>query len=202
MNRQWYLACAGIILLGLIFRQPLLLIVGVLSLLALLIADIWARYCLNDLRIERELSENRALFGEEITLSVAVENAKLLPLPWLEVEDNVPRTVNIQGRRLRANPTTNRALLENLFSPRWYERVTRRYTLVCNTRGVHTFGPTTIRSGDLFSFTQREETVNNQQYLIVYPLVAPLSSTPKKTVNAVSTAMVRREVRAAERCTS
>lgn len=176
MNRRWYLACAGILLLGLIFRQPLLLIVGVLSLLALLIADIWARYCLNDLRFERELSENRALFGEEITLSVAVENAKLLPLPWLEIEDNVPRTVNVRGRTLRANPTTNRALLENLFSPRWYERVTRRYTLICNTRGVHAFGPTTIRSGDLFGFTQREETVNNQQYLIVYPLVAPLSS--------------------------
>lgn len=176
MNKRWYLACVGVILVGLLFRQPLLLIVALLSMLVLLTADIWAKFCLNDLRFERKLSEHRVLFGEEITLSFAVENAKLLPLPWLEISDTVPRTLNIQGRQMRINPSTNRAVLENLFSPRWYERVTRRYTLLCNTRGVHTFGPTSIRSGDLFGFTERQETLDNRQYLIVYPLILPLSS--------------------------
>ncbi len=176
MNRQWYYACAAILLLGLLVRQPLIMIVAVLGLLILLTTDIWAKYCLNDLRFERELSERRVLFGEEITLAIAVENAKLLPLPWLEIEDTMPRLLTIQGQQARVNPTSNRALLENLFSPRWYERVTRRYTLICNARGVHTFGPTRVRSGDLFGFTDRQETLENLEYLIVYPLVLPLSS--------------------------
>src|SRR5205085_410012 len=153
----------------------LMLILGLLALFVLITADVWTRYCLSDLRFERELSTKRALFGEEITLSVTVENAKLLPLPWLEIEDNVARTLNVRGRLLRINPATNRSILESLFSTRWYERITRRYTLICNTRGVHTFGPTHIRSGDLFGFTEREEVLENRQHLIVYPLVLPLS---------------------------
>jgi uncharacterized protein (DUF58 family) len=176
MNRRWYFACAGIILVALLFRQPLILIIGLLALLVLIAIDVWATYCLTDLRFERVLSQKRAAFGAEITLSVSVENAKLLPLPWLEIEDNLSRALSVQGRRLRVNPTTNRAILESLFSTRWYERVTRRYTILCNTRGVHTFGPTNVSSGDLFGFTERKETLENRQYLIVYPLIVPLSS--------------------------
>lgn len=175
MNRQWYYACIGIFLLGLILRQPLLLLVSLLGLLVLLTADIWAKFCLNQLRFQRTLSEQRVLFGEEITLSVTVENAKLLPLPWLEIEDALPRSLSIRGRQLRMSTRTNRYVLESLFSPRWYERVTRRYTLLCNARGVHTFGPTTLRSGDLFGFTERVEMLENKQFLLVYPLVVPLS---------------------------
>ena len=176
MNRRWYFACAGVILLALLLRQPLILVVGILALLVALAIDVWATYCLTDLRFERELSEKRVPFGAEVTLSATVENAKLLPLPWLEIEDTLSRTLSVRGRRLRVNPTTNRAVLESLFSTRWYERVTRRYAVWCNTRGVHTFGPTNISSGDLFGFTERKETLENRQYLIVYPLIVPLSS--------------------------
>lgn len=176
MSKRWYYICLGIIFLGLIFSQPLLLIISVLGLLVLIAADIWGKYCLSDLRFQRELSEKRVLFGEEITLSLAVENAKLLPLPWLEIEDAIPSTLNVQGRRLRVNMHTNRTTLESLFSPRWYERITRRYTISCRQRGVHTFGPTRLRSGDLFGFTERDEIVENKQFLIVYPMIVPLSS--------------------------
>ncbi len=176
MSRRWYVACVALTLLGLLVRQPLLLVVALLSLLVLLTADVWARYCLRDLRFNRNLSERRVLFGEVVTLSFVVENAKLLPLPWLEVEDTVPRALAFQSRQLRIQSSTNRAVLENLFSPRWYERITRRYTVICNARGVHTFGPASIRSGDLFGFIERSETREGRQYLIVYPLVVPLSS--------------------------
>ena len=176
MNKRWYLACAGVILLALLIRQPLILIVGLLALLVLLAADIWSTYCLTDLRFKRELSAQRVSFGAEVTLSVTVENAKLLPLPWLEIEDTISRSLSVQDRRLRVNPTTNRLVLESLFSPRWYERVTRRYTVQCKARGVHLFGPTTMRSGDIFGFTEREELLENRQYLLVYPLIVPLSS--------------------------
>ncbi|HEY0753537.1 MAG TPA: DUF58 domain-containing protein [Ktedonobacteraceae bacterium] len=175
MNRRWYFACAGVILLALLVRQPLIMLIGLLALLVLGAVDIWATYCLTNLRFERKLSEKYAAFGEEITLSFTVENAKLLPLPWLEVEDNVPRALPIRDRQVRLNPTTNRALLESLFSTRWYERITRSYTLLCHARGVHMFGPTNLRSGDLFGFTEQTQTLENRQYLLVHPLIRPLS---------------------------
>lgn len=174
MNRQWYYLSIAVIILSFLFRQPLLLVVGLLGLLVLVTADVWARYCLTDLRYQRQFSEKRVLFGEEVTMSLSVENAKLLPLPWLEIMDTVPNGLTFQGRNLRMNLGSNQAVLENLFSPRWYERVTRRYTILCNTRGVHTFGPTRLHSGDIFGFIERTETADNREYVLVYPLVVPL----------------------------
>src|SRR5262250_2824613 len=93
MKKQWYYLSIAIILLGLLLRQPLLVVIGLLGALVLATTDIWVKYCLQDLRYQRQFSEQRALFGEEIQLSLSIENAKLLPLPWLEIEDSVPRTL-------------------------------------------------------------------------------------------------------------
>ncbi len=175
MKKQWYYLCVAIILFGLVIRQPLLLVIGFLGVLVLATTDIWAKYCLQDLRYQRQFSEQRVLFGEEVNLSLAIENAKLLPLPWLEIEDSVPRELTTQGRHMRISTARNTLILENLFSLRWYERVTRPYTVLCNTRGVHMFGPTVLRSGDVFGFLNREESLSNRQYLLVYPLVVPIT---------------------------
>ncbi|GAC1568866.1 MAG: DUF58 domain-containing protein [Ktedonobacteraceae bacterium] len=175
MSKQWYYAAIAVILVSLLFHQPLLLLLGLLVLLILLTADTWAKYCMRDVRYKRELSEKRVLFGEDITLSLSIENAKLLPLPWLEIEEVVPRNLAVSGRNLRVNTTSNSLMLESLFSLRWYERVTRRYTVHCTARGVHAFGPTTLRSGDVFGFQSRQEALANRQYLLVYPLVVPLT---------------------------
>src|SRR6266571_5077357 len=175
MKKQWYYLCIAIVLFGLLIRQPLLLVIGLLGLLILAAADIWAKYCLQDLRYQRQFSEQSVLFGEEIRLSLAIENAKLLPLPWLEIEDSVPRDLTIKLRHLRISTARNMVILENLFNLRWYERVTRPYTVLCNARGVHMFGPTVLRSSDVFGFLNRQESLSNRQYLLVYPLVVSIT---------------------------
>jgi len=175
MKKQWYYLCIAIILFGLLIRQPLLLVIGFLGIVVLASTDIWAKYCLQDLRYQRQFNEQRVLFGEEIRLSLAIENAKLLPLPWLEIEDSVPRELTIKGRQMRISTARNKVILENLFSLRWYERVTRPYTVLCNARGVHMFGPTVLRSGDVFGFLSHQEALSNRQYLLVYPLVVPIT---------------------------
>ncbi len=175
MKKQWYYVCFALLILSLLLHQPLLLVVGLLGVFILAATDIWAKYCLRDLRFQRRFSEQRVLFGEEIALSLSIENAKLLPLPWLEIEDNVPRSLTFRGRHLRISTSRNMVILENLFSLRWYERVTRPYTVLCNTRGVHTFGPTVLRSGDVFGFLNHQETLDNRQYLLVYPMVVPIT---------------------------
>ncbi len=175
MKKRWYYLCLAIILFGMLIRQPLLLVIGLLGVIVLAVTDIWAKFCLQDLHYRRNFSEQRVLFGEEIALSFSIENAKLLPLPWLEIEDSVPRQLIFKGRHLRISTARNMVILENLFSLRWYERVTRPYTVLCNARGVHMFGPTVLRSGDVFGFLNRQETLSNRQYLLVYPLVVSIT---------------------------
>src|SRR5437763_8057298 len=175
MNRRWYLLGLAIIVASAPFHQPLLIVIGLLMLVVLGTTDIWHMYCLDNLNYQRQFSEQRVLFGEQVTLSLSVENAKILPLPWLEVEDTLPRALTMTGQQLRVNLVGGTTILDNLFSTRGYERVTRRYTVGCTVRGVHKFGPTVMRSGDVFGFLSNEKTLPNWQYLLVYPLVVPLT---------------------------
>jgi uncharacterized protein (DUF58 family) len=175
MNRRWYYLGPILIVVSILFHLSLLVVVGLLVLLITATTDIWSTYCLRYLYYQRQFSEQRSLFGEEVTLSLTVENAKVLPLPWLEVEDTVPRALTIAGQQLRVSIIGDTAILDNLFSARWYERVTRRYTIQCSARGVHKFGPAVVRSGDIFGFLTNEKRLDNWQYLLVYPLVVPLT---------------------------
>ncbi len=175
MNRRWYLLGLAIVAASVPFQQPLLIVIGLLVLIVLVTTDIWSTYCLHYLHYSRQFSEQRVLFGEEVTLAISIENAKLLPLPWLEVDDTIPRALTLSGRRMHVSLLGDTAILDNLFSTRWYDRVTRRYTVQCNARGVHKFGPTVMRSGDVFGFLSNEKTYENWQYLLVYPLVVPLT---------------------------
>ena len=176
LQPRWYLLCVVLLVIGLILRQPLLEVGGIVVLIVLGITDIWAKYCLQHVKFQRRLSEKQVLFGEEITLSLTVENSKLLPLSWLEVEDTIPSVLTIKGQKLQATTLSNQSVLSSLFSLRWYERVTRRYTLQCKQRGIYTFGPTTLRSGDVFGFIERHIRFNTPQHLLVYPLIIPLAS--------------------------
>lgn len=174
VDRRWYYLGVGLVLVSIPFHLPLLLVIGLLLLLILAIIDIWVTYCLYDLSYQRQFSEKRVLFGEEITLSLLIENAKLLPLPWLETEDSIPGALVVREQQVHSALTSKSGTLQCLFSPGWYERVTRRYTILCTMRGVHTFGPTTLRSGDIFGFISREKKLANHQYVLVYPLVVPI----------------------------
>lgn len=177
IQRRWYILGVGLIIIGIPLHQALFIVLGLLLTLILLTTDIWARYCFHSLQYQRRLSERRVSFGEEVVLSIGLENAKLLPLPWLEVRDEVPRTLPIQGLDEPVmGLKSERRLLECLFSVGWYQRVTRRFAMQCRTRGVHTFGPTQLFCGDVFGFTKRKMQVAERQYLLVYPLVVPLSS--------------------------
>ncbi len=180
VDRRLYVLGVAIAIAAVPFHQPLLLVIGLLILIVTGTTEIWARYCLQDLDYKREFSERRVLFGEEVTLSLSVENLKLLPLPWLETEDSVPSSLTYPGQHMRGRDPiyrirSNSVVFENLFSTLPYERVTRRYAIQCTARGVHTFGPTVLRSGDVFGFLNREVSLPNWQYLLVYPMVVPLT---------------------------
>ncbi len=127
-------------------------------------------------RIRQHVSQPRAFFGETLSLAISVENQKLLPLPWLEIEDEIPEQLTLLTGRAAPTYKVNRAALVNTFSLWSFQRVTRRYRLRCTARGVYTFGPATARCGDPFGWLTREERVQARETLLIYPLVAPIES--------------------------
>ncbi len=170
----WLLITVLLFLASLILHQVSLLLVALLFFLAGGVARLWGRYCLNRVEYRRRLSTTRVFFGEEIQLEIEVANRKPLPLPWIQIEDEIPDEVTLLRGETSLSYRPPRRLLTNLLSLAWYHKITRRYPMKCLQRGFFTFGPGRIRSGDLFGFFSREIEITHEDYLMVYPKIVPL----------------------------
>lgn len=164
-----------VLLLSLLTRQAPLLLLALSLLLAAGLSKLWERYCLVGLEYRRRFSKPRVNFGEPVELEIEVVNRKILPLAWLEIEDDVPKALPIPRAHLQTSHKVGRALLVNLLALRPYERVRRRYVLPCQTRGEHVFGPVRLKTGDLFGLVTRELDLDARESLVVYPRVVPLT---------------------------
>jgi uncharacterized protein (DUF58 family) len=175
-RRPWYVLALALLLLSALTHQSVVFLAALFALVCGLVPEIWYRHALHQLVLRQEVNLRQAFFGETITLSISVENRKVLPLPWLEVEDELPAQVMLLTGRASPTYKVNRVALVNAFSLWSFQRVTRRYQLRCTARGVYTFGPTMLRSGDPFGWLVHEEQAAAKATLLVYPLVAPLEA--------------------------
>jgi uncharacterized protein (DUF58 family) len=167
-------AVAGLAAVAL--RQPVLALASFAIALTLTVGFVWQRFGLVAVGYCRLFSQSRAFPGEELWLELSVENNKLLPLPWLEVEDEFPADLAFPGLQLDPSPKPKTVVFRTLFSLRSYERVRRRYRLVATRRGYYRFSRARLRTSDPFglALASREETTTNE--LIVYPAIRPLPS--------------------------
>ena len=169
----WLVIAVIILIISLILHQVLLALVALLFLLASGVSRLWNRYCLHRVVYRRKLSRERVFFGEEIVYEIQIDNRKPLPLPWLQIEDELPEKVTLL--KGKAEPASEeRVILNNMFPVNMYHRIKRRFPMQCRQRGTFIFGPTTIRSGDLFGFFRKEKRIENLDYLFVYPRLVPL----------------------------
>ncbi len=174
LGSYWLLIVALLLIVSFFLHQLPLLLAAVLVLLTGGVARLWNRYCLSRVEYQRRLSANRVFFGEEVQLEIEVANRKPLPLPWIQIDDEIPAQVTLLKGSLSSSYQADRALLSNFLSLSWYHKVKRRYPIRCLQRGLFTFGPTRISSGDLFGFFRREMEIPQVDYLMVYPKIVPL----------------------------
>ncbi len=173
---QWTAIAAVITAFMLVFRQPLLALLAFAVTLALGSALIWRRYGLRQVSYGRSFSQTRAFPGDEVIVEIVLENAKVLPLPWLEVEDEFPNDLKYPTLELEPASKPKVGIFRTLFSVRPYERIRRRYTITCTRRGRHRFGPATLTTGDVFGFTGHHIEIDEPDYLIIYPQVRPVTA--------------------------
>jgi uncharacterized protein (DUF58 family) len=162
--------------LSLILRYEPLLLFTILLALASGASSLWYRYCLDGVTYERSFGDQRIFCGEETDLKIEVTNAKPLPLAWLLIRDSFPKGVSLLTGYLGEVRQAESSVLNltDMLAMRWYERVQRIYRIRSEVRGVYTFGPATLTSGDIFGFGQRSEDVEETDRLIVYPKVVPV----------------------------
>jgi len=101
---------------------------------------------------------------------VTIRNPSWLPVPWVLLEDLLPREalnkrfpkLKIKGKRLK------------LCAIRGRKEATVEYRLECLGRGFFQIGPMALETGDLFGLHRRHRLDAKPKYLLVYPRVVPL----------------------------
>ena len=171
IRRSWYVLALALFVLSMIVQQPLLFLAALFCLVVGLVPGLWYHQALRHLLVRQQVTPQHLFCGEEMVLTLSIENQKLFPVPWLQVADNVTPLLPVL--------TKDSAQRENVgqLAQAWVlwplQRVTRRVRLRCAARGCYTFGPITLRTSDPFGWLEREVTVPLADTLLVYPLLAP-----------------------------
>lgn len=170
---RWLLAL--LLVVALLFRQGLVvLLLGLLG-LALLVAKLWSRYAFHGVRYSRTFSTDRAFVGDEIMLTQRIENAKLLGIASLKIDDVVPDKLEYPDQPLLPHASTNTQVLRRWTALRPYEAISWRVPIRCTRRGLYTFETTHLEAVDMFGLEERTLELANRQRLLVYPALLPLN---------------------------
>jgi len=173
-SHVWFDLAALLIAIGLIVRQRAPFAMAACLLTVIPIAWWWKCVSLRGVAYERRFDKRRAFPGETFEMTVRITNRKILPLSWLEVSDGIPMALAPGEDLLTATHVPQIGRLNLALSLRWYERVTRQYELACSTRGIYTLGPVRLKSGDIFTLFETQESHATHDRLVVYPRIWPL----------------------------
>ncbi len=177
---EWLMVGAGLALAGVGWgvHLTLLALAGMLVAITAAVLWVWQRECLTGVSYRRTLGQQRATFGEEVTLELEFVNDKLLPLTWLHVQDEVPAALTIRGGMVQPDASGRRGELHYLLPMLPFQRIRRHLTVVCDQRGELKFGPARLRSGDPIGIRHREARVSDPADLLVYPKLFRLPVPP------------------------
>ena len=165
-----------VILLGLLifaaFRQMVPLLASTVFMLVLAILPrFWSRYALRSLSGRISTNHDRAFPGEEVELTLELVN-KGLPLPWLEIEIELPYRL-VTGKRSPSPYTWKRLRWVTALSRG--QAITWKHTVEAKARGDYRLGPLRLSSGDMFGLFPRELVMPHLQSLLVYPRILSLN---------------------------
>ena len=121
----------------------------------------WVRRSLRKLDVKRALVQ-RAFAGESIDVTLSFANRSWLPIPWLQVREQVP---------LELKDVDAYSIVLSIGSK---SRTQYHYNLLAKQRGLYRLGPLVLKTGDLFGFANATWNETNGVQVTVYPRVLPL----------------------------
>ncbi len=175
-STAWFALVLLLTLAGLIWRVDALLAIAAALVVITAISWLWNRLALFGLDYRRYFAVHRAFVGETVELRLSVANHKFLPLTWLRIADVFPTELPLTGATVVKRHDTNLGEMSTFWSLKGYERLERSFQLLAVQRGYYRFGPSRWETGDLFGLFHSIHQHDDEQTLIVYPKVVPLTS--------------------------
>lgn len=176
LNWPGLLAMAGILVLAAWNGQAPIVVLTSLLFSSAGLAKLWSHLSLARISCRRQLSERRVFPGEKINVKLQVANRKPLPLPWIQVDDEIPQALG--GASTLSGERPGSVLIRRSAAMLWYSSVKWKYELPCLKRGYYPLGPTVISSGDIFGLYSRSLKTAMEDHVIVYPRIFPVGRLP------------------------
>jgi len=172
LNWPGLLAMAGILVLAAWNGQASIVVLTSLLFSSAGLAKLWSHLSLARISCRRQLSERRVFPGEKINVKLQVANRKPLPLPWIQIDDEIPQALGSTSSLPGKKPGS--VLIRRSAAMLWYSSVKWKYELPCLKRGYYPLGPTVISSGDIFGLYSRSLQTALEDHIIVYPKILPV----------------------------
>lgn len=176
LNDFWIFVSGLMLLIGLLASEGLLLVVGSLVLVLTIAARIWERFAFRSVSHTRSISRQKAFIGDSVDYSVTLDNDKVLPLIWVDIQDSFPDGLDLAGATMRGNglEVNRQHTITTSLLP--YQKATWKYSMVCSERGYHRIGPVRLRTGDIFGFSSAETRYPRFDHILVFPRVIDLEN--------------------------
>ncbi len=167
---RWLVGVLVLLLVTLVFGLGLL-VYAMYVLLGVMLVSRWLTHrWAQAVHAWRQCNEFALEVGELVTVVIRVENRSGLWIPWVLIEDLLPRhallpppgRLQVRGRRL------------HLLAIGPHDRKNIMYQLHCAGRGFFQIGPLVLETGDLFGLHRRYRVLTEPHFILVYPEVVPL----------------------------
>ena len=167
---RWFAGALLLLAVALVFDFGLLAY-AMYALLGVMIASRFlSRAWAENLAARRECNRVEAHVGETVAVMIRLANRGALPVPWVLIEDLLPRDA-VASQPPRLEVVGKRLQLVML---RTRGRKTLLYQVRCKARGYFQIGPLVLETGDLFGLHRRFRVLTEPHFLLVYPRVVPL----------------------------
>ena len=153
-----------ILFIGLVFRYNDLSLLSGLVLFLMAGSKVWSLLSLSNVHCAVHLDKERVFPGETVTLTMNVDNAKLLPV-WVSLQwkgNGIPGMIDENSSTLQES---------NLL---WYQRARFQRNIKALRRGLYQVAPSHICTSDFFGFFKSKKKLNEIEHLIVYPKLVQL----------------------------
>ena len=167
---KWILGILGLLVLGLILKLSLLVYAMYVLLGILGLSRFFSRAWTDHLAASRFCDKDMVEIGETVVIEVEVKNQGRLSVPWLILEDSLPRDALVQmPHHLKAEGP--RLTLTRLAPG---ETASLKHQVTFLMRGYYQLGPLLLETGDVFGLHRRFRVATEPHFALVLPKVLPL----------------------------
>lgn len=140
-----------------------------------------------NLNVYRKIPQKHVMEGENLNITIVVENNKWLPVSFLNLMEPVP--IGIEAQHSETDFEDRHITRYNIL---WYERIKRTYSVVCKKRGTYLFRNIEMTLGDIFGFAAENKTIEDYFEILVYPKLIDLKHLSFENNNLMGDSIVRR----------